>query len=119
MMKRPTIKARVGLRLNENKPKPRKNYAVIRLRYSANVEVYCHGEWVRLSGKVEGIALLLLAWYPVTAWVSHEDGYEVEIAIAVPVRRARRLGLLDCAVDITVGANLPTQYPIIVIFAKD
>jgi len=49
--------------------------------------------------------------YPVVAMTIGKDGYEV--AVAVPVRKARRLGLLDCAVDLTIGANLPTEYPVI------
>jgi hypothetical protein len=105
-----TVKAQT--RVNENRPKPRKNYAVLRYRnVGSRVEIYCSGKWVEVSNRALADLLFWQHVYPVTAMVMYRDGYEV--AVAVPVRKARRCGLLDCAVDLTIGANLPTEYPII------
>jgi hypothetical protein len=107
---KPVVKAKT--RVNENRPKPRKNYAVLRYRnIGGRVEVYCNGEWVEASNRALAELLLWQHMYPVVAMVINRNGYEV--AVAVPVRKARRLGLLDCAVDLTVGANLPVEYPVI------
>ena len=98
-------------RVNERKPKPKGNYAVLRYRNTGRVEVYCNGDWVEASSRVLTDLLYWSHVYPVVAMVIGKDGYDV--AVAVPVRKARRLGLLDCAVDLTIGANLPTEYPVI------
>jgi len=104
-----TVKAQT--RVNTRKPKPKGNYAVLRYRNTGRVEVYCNGDWVEASNRVLADLLYWSHVYPVAAMVIGKDGYEV--AVAVPVRKARRLGLLDCAVDLTIGANLPTEYPVI------
>jgi hypothetical protein len=106
-----TVKAQT--RVNARKPKPRGNYAVLRYRNTGRVEVYCNGDWVEASNRVLADLLYWSHVYPVVAMVIGKDGYEV--AVAVPVRKARRLGLLDCAVDLTIGANLPTEYPVVTI----
>jgi hypothetical protein len=106
-----TVKAQT--RVNTRKPKPKGNYAVLRYRNTGRVEVYCNGDWVEASNRALADLLYWSHVYPVVAMVIGKDGYEV--AVAVPVRKARRLGLLDCAVDLTIGANLPVEYPVVTI----
>lgn len=104
-----TVKAQT--RVNERKPKPRGNYAVLRYRNTGRVEVYCNGNWVEVSNRALAELLFWQHMYPVVAMVIDKNGYEV--AVAVPVRKARRLGLLDYATDLTIGANLPVEYPVV------
>lgn len=108
----PQIMVKAWTERNEGKLRSRKNYAVLWYRnIEGRVEAYCNGEWVEVGVKAAAELLFWRHIYPLIALIKYTNGFEV--TVAVPVKKARKYGLLDCAVDLTVGANLPAEYPFI------